>query len=154
MSYGGLALCLCCLCLLLSSFLLNFIKWSAHVIKCSCILLLSFSAAACSIPSKRIVSLLLWYCTVIHPVVKCMLFLEHLFYEMVAKKSKDPFGNVRVARKALSKVWCVPLQAHSLQVCRACVLYSEVQRGVPPLYRRHSAERLLSGQQAARLLLA
>ncbi len=44
------------------------------------------------------------YDTVIHPIIKCVLFLEDLLDEMVAKKSKDPFGNIRVARKALSKV--------------------------------------------------
>ena len=44
------------------------------------------------------------YDTTIHPIVKCVLFLEDLLAEMVAKNSKDPFGNIRVARKALSKI--------------------------------------------------
>ncbi len=53
------------------------------------------------------------YETAIHPIVKCVLFLEDLLAEMVAKNSKDPFGNIRVARKALSKIRCVPLIAPS-----------------------------------------
>ena len=32
------------------------------------------------------------YDTTIHPLVKCVLFLEDLLAEMVAKNSKDPFG--------------------------------------------------------------
>ena len=39
-----------------------------------------------------------------HPVTKCMIFLEDLLTDMIAKKSKDPFGIIRVARKALSKM--------------------------------------------------
>ncbi len=46
-------------------------------------------------------------------VQRQMLFLEDLLAEMVAKNSKDPFGNIRVARKALSKIRCVPLIASS-----------------------------------------
>ncbi len=42
--------------------------------------------------------------TVIHPILKCVVFLEDLLQEMVNKKSKDPFGTIRVARKALSKI--------------------------------------------------
>jgi len=42
--------------------------------------------------------------TAIHPIPKCVIFLEDLLQEMVEKKSKDPFGTIRVARKALSKV--------------------------------------------------
>ena len=42
--------------------------------------------------------------TVIHPMPKCVIFLEDLLQEMVDKKSKDPFGSIRVARKALSKI--------------------------------------------------
>ncbi len=45
--------------------------------------------------------------TVMHPVTKCVIFLEDLLADMVAKKSKDPFGTIRVARKALSKIRCV-----------------------------------------------
>lgn len=41
---------------------------------------------------------------VIHPIIKCVIFLEDLLSDMVAKKSKDPFGTIRVARKALSKI--------------------------------------------------
>ncbi len=33
-----------------------------------------------------------------------MIFLEDLLTDMIAKKSKDPFGTIRVARKALSKI--------------------------------------------------
>ena len=42
--------------------------------------------------------------TVIHPIPKCVIFLEDLLQDIVDKKSKDPFGTFRVARKALSKV--------------------------------------------------
>lgn len=45
--------------------------------------------------------------TVMHPIIKCVIFLEDLLGEMVAKRSKDPFGNVRIARKALSKIRCL-----------------------------------------------
>jgi len=41
---------------------------------------------------------------VIHPIPKCLIFLEDLLSDVVAKKSKDPFGTIRVARKALSKI--------------------------------------------------
>jgi len=59
----------------------------------------------------------------IHPIVKCVLFLEDLLAEMVAKNSKDPFGNIRVARKALSKIRCVPLIASSpFSVCHLFAL--------------------------------
>lgn len=45
--------------------------------------------------------------TVIHLISKCVIFLEDLLQEMVDKKSKDPFGTIKVARKALSKIrWC------------------------------------------------
>lgn len=36
----------------------------------------------------------------IHPIPKCVIYLEDLLQELVAKKSKDPFGTIRVARKA------------------------------------------------------
>jgi len=42
--------------------------------------------------------------TVIHPIPKCVIFLEDLLQDMVDKKSKDPFGTIRVARKAISKI--------------------------------------------------
>jgi len=42
--------------------------------------------------------------TVIHPIPKRVIFLEDLLQEMVDKKSKDPFGTIKVARKALSKI--------------------------------------------------
>jgi len=41
---------------------------------------------------------------VIHPIPKCVVFLEDLLQEMVDKNSKDPFGTIKVARKALSKI--------------------------------------------------
>jgi len=63
------------------------------------------------------------YDTTIHPIVKCVLFLEDLLAEMVAKNSKDPFGNIKVARKALSKIRCVPLIASSpFSVCQLFAL--------------------------------
>ena len=42
----------------------------------------------------------------IHPIPKCVIFLEDLLQEMVEKRSKDSFGTIRVARKALSKIRC------------------------------------------------
>ncbi len=42
--------------------------------------------------------------TAVHPIPKCVIFLEDLLQDMIDKKSKDPFGTVRVARKALSKI--------------------------------------------------
>ena len=49
--------------------------------------------------------------TAIHPIPKCVIFLEDLLQDMIDKKSKDPFGTVRVARKALSKIrsFLIPL---------------------------------------------
>ena len=63
--------------------------------------------------------------TVMHPVTKCVIFLEDLLADMVAKKSKDPFGTIRIARKALSKIRCVLMILGFLR---------ELQRGVPPPY--------------------
>ena len=40
----------------------------------------------------------------LHPITKCLMFLEDLLSDVIAKKSKDPFGTIRVARKALSKI--------------------------------------------------
>ena len=42
--------------------------------------------------------------TVIHPIPKCVIFLEDLLQQMVDKKSKDTFGTIRVARKEQSKI--------------------------------------------------
>lgn len=42
--------------------------------------------------------------TVIHPIPKYVIFLEDLLQDWVDKKSKDLFGTIRVARKALSKI--------------------------------------------------
>ena len=44
--------------------------------------------------------------TVIHPITKCVIFLEDLLSDMVAKNSKHSFGTIRVARKALSQIRC------------------------------------------------
>ena len=89
------------------------------------------------------------YDTTIHPIVKSVLFLEDLLAEMVAKNSKDPFGNIRVARKALSKIRCVsPTASQHFSVCHMLTLWQiwfaedkccpvccrELQRGVPPPY--------------------
>ncbi|DBB05629.1 TPA: hypothetical protein ACH3X1_012246 [Trebouxia sp. C0004] len=62
--------------------------------------------------------------TVMHPIPKCVIFLEDLLQEMVDKKSKDPFGTVRVARKALSKI-------------------RELQRGVPSPYGEQFSKETL-----------
>ncbi|KAL0049944.1 hypothetical protein WJX82_001316 [Trebouxia sp. C0006] len=62
--------------------------------------------------------------TVMHPIPKCVIFLEDLLQDMVDKKSKDPFGTVRVARKALSKM-------------------RELQRGVPPPYGEQFSKETL-----------
>ena len=42
--------------------------------------------------------------TVIHPITKCLMFSEDLLSDVIAKKSKDPYGTIWVARKALSKI--------------------------------------------------
>ncbi|DBA84418.1 TPA: hypothetical protein ACH3X1_006054 [Trebouxia sp. C0004] len=42
--------------------------------------------------------------TVTHPTPKCVVFREDLLQDMVDKKSKDPFGTITVAIKALSKI--------------------------------------------------
>ncbi len=40
----------------------------------------------------------------IRPTAKCVVFLEDLLKEMKQKQSKDPYGTITVARKALSKI--------------------------------------------------
>jgi hypothetical protein len=86
--------------------------------------------------------------TVIHPDPKCVIFLEDLLQEMVDKKSKDPFGTIRVARKALSKIrycfksnqaWKWSLQ----QLMNDLYHYRELQRGVPPLYGEQFSKETL-----------
>ncbi len=77
--------------------------------------------------------------TVIHPIPKCVIFLEDLLQEMVDKKSKDPFGTIRVARKAISRIrycphiiwqWGTQCSTWSLNM----YIHRELQRGVPPPY--------------------
>jgi hypothetical protein len=71
--------------------------------------------------------------TVIHPIPKCVIFLEDLLQEMVDKKSKDPFGTIRVARKAVRH----PMQhlickyVHSQGASKRCAttLWGNVQQG-------------------------
>ena len=64
------------------------------------------------------------YDTTIHPIVKCVQFLEDLLALMVAKDSKDPFGNIRVARKALSKIRCALLTApRPVTVCHVFAFF-------------------------------
>ena len=46
--------------------------------------------------------------TVIHPIPKCVIFLEDLLQDMI---DKSPFGTIRVARKALSKIRYQPEMA-------------------------------------------
>ena len=60
--------------------------------------------------------------TVMHPIPKCVIFLEDLLQEMVDKKSKDPFGTIRVARKALSKIrytYCSKSIKHGSDHCNS-----------------------------------
>jgi len=92
--------------------------------------------------------------TAIHPIPKCVIFLEDLLQEMVEKKSKDPFGTIRVARKALSKIryflaaamaWKQPLQP--LKLCTG----SFKEECLPPM-ENSSARRLSSNLPAAKLL--
>ncbi|DBA86787.1 TPA: hypothetical protein ACH3X1_016630, partial [Trebouxia sp. C0004] len=73
--------------------------------------------------------------TVIHPITKCVIFLEDLLSDMVAKNSKDPFGTVRVARKALSKI-------------------RELQRGVPPPYGEAFSKETLIRSASSKALAA
>ncbi len=74
----------------------------------------------------------------IHPIPKCVICLEDLLQEIVAKKSKDPFGTIRVARKALSKLW------HAGSHCTQCLcIHRELQRGVPPPYGEQFSKETL-----------
>ncbi|DBA96543.1 TPA: hypothetical protein ACH3X1_015415 [Trebouxia sp. C0004] len=73
--------------------------------------------------------------TVIHPITKCVIFLEDLLSDMVAKKSKDPLGTTRVARKALSKI-------------------RELQRGVPPPYGEQFSKETLIRSASSKVLAA
>ncbi|DBA92779.1 TPA: hypothetical protein ACH3X1_002971 [Trebouxia sp. C0004] len=63
------------------------------------------------------------------------MFLEDLFSDVVAKKSKDPFGTIRVAGKALSKI-------------------RELQRGVPPPYGEAFSRETLIGSASSKALAA
>ena len=81
--------------------------------------------------------------TVIHPIPKCVIFLEDLLQEMVDKKSKDPFGTIRVTRKALSKI---RYQAHMTMLNVepfAWCNHRELQRGVPPPYGEQFSKETL-----------
>ena len=49
--------------------------------------------------------------TVIHLIPKCVIFLENLLQDIIDKRSKDPSGTIRVARKALSKIRYQPEMA-------------------------------------------
>ena len=42
--------------------------------------------------------------TIIHPITKCLMFLEDLLSNAIAKELKDPLGTIRAACKALSKI--------------------------------------------------
>lgn len=76
--------------------------------------------------------------TVIHPITKSVVFLEDLLEEMRQKSSKDPFGTIRVARKALSKIRCASMSILRVsmlyQIWHMCAANRELQRGVPPPY--------------------
>ncbi len=92
--------------------------------------------------------------TAIHPIPKCVIFLEDLLQEMVDKKSKDPFGTIRVARKALSKIRCFPHFLISLDMQSTIApsksshlpiwIHRELQKGVPhPYGEQFSKETLI-----------
>ncbi len=73
--------------------------------------------------------------TVIHPTAKCVVFLEDLLEEMKQKQSKDPFGTIRVARKAIQdQVDYVSQKLASHGMMAECCMARELQRGVPPPY--------------------
>ncbi len=78
-------------------------NYDAWCIKVHEALILNYAKVACRVKLQA-------WCdrkgldTVIHPITKCLMFLEDLLSDVVAKKSKDPFGTIRVARKALSKI--------------------------------------------------
>ena len=90
--------------------------------------------------------------TVIHPIPKCVIFLEDLLQEMVDKKSKDPFGTIRVARKALSKIRYQPhmtaitmLNVEPFAWCN----HRELQRGVLPPYGEQFSKETASSKAFA-----
>ncbi len=72
--------------------------------------------------------------TAIHPIPKCVIFPEDLLQEMVEKKSKDPFGTIRVARKALSRIRYFSCCCNGMEaaIAAAEAVHRELQRGVPP----------------------
>jgi len=92
--------------------------------------------------------------TVMHPVTKCMIFLEDLLTDMVAKKSKDPFGTIRVARKALSKIRSVLAVSPLTQLMMNMVLVftESCKEGFLHHMEKHSAKKHSSNQPAARHL--
>ncbi len=92
--------------------------------------------------------------TVMHPIPKCVIFLEDLLQDMVDKKSKDPFGTVRVARKALSKMrYCTQITAIPAKIVTDIAMlvtdplawcnHRELQRGVPPPYGEQFSKETL-----------
>jgi len=72
---------------------------------------------------------------------------------MVDKKSKDPFGTTRDARKALSKIRCFPYFLISLDVQSTIApsdashlpmwIHRELQRGLPRLYGEQCSKETL-----------
>ncbi len=100
--------------------------------------------------------------TAIHPIPKCVIFLEDLLQEMVDKKSKDPFGTIRVARKALSKIRYFLISSYHLtcnqplhhlipHTCPHGFTGSFKEECLPPMVNS-SARRLSSNLPAAKLL--
>ncbi len=93
--------------------------------------------------------------TVMHPVTKCMIFLEDLLTDMVAKKSKDPFRTIRVARKALSKIRCVShcfAQPTQLMMNMLLAFTESCKEGSLHRTEKHSAKKHSSDLPAARHL--
>ncbi len=78
---------------------------------------------------------------------------------MVDKKSKDPFGTIRVARKALSKIRCFPHFLISLDMQSTIApsdpshlpiwIHRELQRGVPPPYGEQFSTLIKSASSKA-----
>ena len=84
--------------------------------------------------------------TVIHPIPKCVIFLEDLLQETVNKKSRTHFGTIRVARKARSGIASSPVK-HGSGHCKSSGMVlstcRELQRGVPPPYGEHFSKETL-----------
>ena len=91
--------------------------------------------------------------TAIHPIPKYTTFLEDLLQELVVKKLKDPFGTIRVVRKALSKIGDDLQLWHAGSHRTQCLcIHREVKEVCHHHLESSSARRLSSNLPAAKPL--